>query len=61
MPHHQRDIVLSNFTKGILSMMSKVINKRAKQEVIQYLSTNKISIIQSRVIVIAVRDVILPF
>ena len=59
MPHHQRDIVLSNFRKGILSMMSKVLNKRAKQEVMQYLITNKISIIQSSVIVIAVRDVIL--
>lgn len=59
MPHHQKEIVLSNFRKSILSMIARVLNKRARLELMRYLIANKISINQSSVILTAVRDVIL--
>ena len=50
MPHHQQKIIISNFRKGILRMIGRMLNKNARNEVKQYLITNKISISQSCVI-----------
>ena len=50
MPHNQKKIILSNFQKGFLSMIARVVKKDARLEIKQYLITNKISINQSSVI-----------
>ena len=50
MPHNQKKIILSNFQKGFLSMIARLVKKNARLEIKQYLITNKISINQSSVI-----------
>ena len=50
MPHNQKKIILSDFQRGFLSMIARVVNKNARLEIKQYLITNKISINQSSVI-----------
>jgi len=50
MPHNQKKIILSDFQKGFLSMIARVVKKNARLEIKQYLITNKISINQSSVI-----------
>ena len=50
MPHHQQKIIISNFRQGVLRMIGRMLNKNARNEVKQYLITNKISISQSCVI-----------
>ena len=50
MPHNQKKIILSDFKKGFLCVISRLVNKNARLEIMQYLITNKISINQSSVI-----------
>ena len=56
MPDHQKKIIISDFRKGVLSMIGTFLNKNARKEIDQYLITNKISISQSCVISKDLRD-----